>query len=231
MIIWNGLIAKAFSFYKEDQNVLIFASGVSNSQNIDSSLFLREQTLIEKSLQDNTEKLFVYFSTCSIYDDSITQSDYIQHKLKIEQIIQDYWNEFLIIRISNPIWKTDNPNTLLNYLKNNIVEDIEFDLFKNAKRNLIDVDDLFRITKYIISHSLFIREFINIANPYNFSIHKIVSCLEVVLEKKALFKEIDSWGEPRINLSKIEKVLWNINIDFGSNYIEKLLMKYYWKLK
>lgn len=67
---------------------MYFASGVSNSQNQNHSLFQRETDLLVETLRNNKEKLFIYFSTCSIYDPTLVNSEYVKHKLKIENLIE-----------------------------------------------------------------------------------------------------------------------------------------------
>ena len=68
MIIGNGLIANVFGDYKENDNYVIFASGVSDSTNMDESAFKREEQLLNEITTLYKEKIIIYFSTCSIYD-------------------------------------------------------------------------------------------------------------------------------------------------------------------
>ncbi|MBU4132588.1 MAG: hypothetical protein KKF12_17365, partial [Proteobacteria bacterium] len=67
MIIGNGQLAKIF---KEDgcffDDVVIFASGVTNSDCRDDREFNREKELLEKTLVENNAKRFVYFSSCAL---------------------------------------------------------------------------------------------------------------------------------------------------------------------
>ena len=64
MIVGNGLIANLFR-ENDSENVVFFASGVSNSLETDKSAFLREENLLRKTLEENPEKIFIYFSTVS----------------------------------------------------------------------------------------------------------------------------------------------------------------------
>ena len=41
MVIGNGLIANQFKSYNNDENILIFASGVSNSSEVNDIEFIR----------------------------------------------------------------------------------------------------------------------------------------------------------------------------------------------
>ncbi|RXM60929.1 hypothetical protein BOQ60_23605 [Chryseobacterium sp. CH1] len=84
MIIGNGILANALKFYDKD-DVIFFASGVSNSLEKEASEFEREISLLKSVVSQNPDKKFFYFSTCSIYDPTKTGSPYVIHKLKIEK--------------------------------------------------------------------------------------------------------------------------------------------------
>ncbi|MFV0217909.1 hypothetical protein OBJ92_12895 [Empedobacter falsenii] len=66
MIIGKGLIASAFE-NRDREDVVFFASGVSNSLETDVRQFLREENLIRTTIQQYPTQTFVYFSTCSMY--------------------------------------------------------------------------------------------------------------------------------------------------------------------
>ncbi|MEJ2498930.1 MAG: hypothetical protein P8Y46_06430 [Sulfurovaceae bacterium] len=50
MIIGNGMLAHEFSDYKDDNDIIIFASGVSNSGETRESEFEREKELLTKTI-------------------------------------------------------------------------------------------------------------------------------------------------------------------------------------
>jgi len=56
MIIGSGMLARDFKSYEEDEHILIFASGVSNSNETRVSEFNREQELLIDSINKNTNK-------------------------------------------------------------------------------------------------------------------------------------------------------------------------------
>ncbi|MBK8496714.1 MAG: hypothetical protein IPL50_18285 [Chitinophagaceae bacterium] len=115
MVIGNGMIAKAFESYRDEEGFIIFASGVSDSVNVNTEAFEREIKLIKNTIETHKDKLLVYFSTCSIYDDSMQDSAYVQHKIKAEKIIMEHYAPFIIFRLTNPIGKTQNTRTLVNF--------------------------------------------------------------------------------------------------------------------
>ena len=227
MIVWNGLLANTFATYRENDAACIFASGVSNSQNTDISLFQREVELLIDTLNTNKEKLFVYFSTCGMYDATLIDSEYVKHKLNIEQIIQWSGNTYIIFRISNPVWPTTNPHTILNFLANKIKHDEEFVVWSHAQRNFIDTEDLLKIASSIIDSKNCENSIINIASTKNFGVLEVVHLLEDSIGKKAIYRIEEKWGSPTIDLSRIDEVIQKTHIQFDDDYLQKLIQKYY----
>ncbi len=115
MIIGNGMMANAFEKYSNDNDIVIFASGVSNSKAKDKDAFHREESLLSKTIKENPEKTIVYFSTCSIYDDSVNKTAYVLHKKNMENLIYKLCQHFYIFRLPQVIGKTKSP-TLVNFL-------------------------------------------------------------------------------------------------------------------
>ena len=68
MVIGNGLLAKSFSNFLDDDSILIFASGVSNSSETRISEFEREYDLLNEKLSKFNSARLIYFSTLSIFD-------------------------------------------------------------------------------------------------------------------------------------------------------------------
>jgi nucleoside-diphosphate-sugar epimerase len=227
MVIGNGLVATTFAPYINNENVLIFASGVSNSKCVDDAAFEREFVLVQQSVQQHPQKIFVYFSTCSINDGEEQNSPYILHKLKIENYLYQNVKAYYVFRISNLVGKTNNPFTIVNYLYKNVNNQIVFDLWKNAYRNLIDVTDAYKIINEIVAQKLFLNEIVNVANPYNYSVQQIVASIEEHTTKKAIYKSIDKGQAYTINTDKIKPLFQKLNLSFSSNYLSLLLQKYY----
>src|SRR5690349_21738851 len=100
MIVGNGLIANLFK-NEDRENVVFFASGVSNSLDGEKSAFLRDENLLRNHLTEEPEEIFIYFSTCSIYDSSKDRSLYVNHKLKMERLVEEVAHKFVILRVSN----------------------------------------------------------------------------------------------------------------------------------
>ena len=227
MVAGNGLIAKRFREYADDDRFLIFASGVSNSKSTDQAAYEREFNLLKEYSELNPGKVFVYFSTCSINDPIENGSAYVSHKKNIEQYIQSNIGQYMIFRVSNLVGKTPNNNTIFNFIVQNIRQGVQFDLWINATRNLIDVDDFFSITDHILRNRLFLNRLINIANPINNNVQEIVAAAEKLFDKKANYQPIPKGGSFNIDISDIRTIIEQLNIKFGEGYLETLLRKYY----
>ncbi len=227
MVIGNGMVAQKFESYKKNDAYIIFASGVSNSKNTDAAAYNRELTLLKSTIEKYSDKTLVYFSTCSLYDPAETKSPYVLHKREIEKIIQQNVAHYYIFRVSNLVGKSANPNTILNFFYYHMRNRINFDLWSNSTRNLIDTGDMFQITDYILGKELYPNHVINIANPASYDVKDIISCLETVLDMKADYISIPKGSHFSIDISLILPIIRELKIPFGASYLPNLITKYY----
>ncbi|OCK50578.1 NAD-dependent epimerase [Chryseobacterium sp. CBo1] len=225
MIIGKGLIASLFT-NNDRENIVFFASGVSNSLETRAEEFLREENLIKNTIAENKEKTFVYFSTCSIYDSSKTGSDYVLHKLKMEQLIKKLCPKFLILRVSNAVGKGGNPNLLINYIIRAVHNNETINVHTKATRNLIDVDDIKNITFALID-SQKLNRVVNVAYIKNYSIIEILEIIEQFYSKKVDINLLRSGSGYDINIPDIEQYFIENNLNNKENYLKKILEKYY----
>ena len=227
MVIGNGLLANAFSEYKESKNYLFFCSGVSNSLCKEQSEFDREINLLSENIAAHPEMTFVYFSTCSVYDPSMVNSLYVKHKLRIEEIIKASCQHFHIFRLSNVVGHTKNPVTILNFLYSAVKTGSKFNLWKKSKRNLIDVEDVVLIVKEIIGRKILNNATVNIANPHSYNVTEIVSQIEQYLGKKGDYDLVEQGGAYVIDIEPIQEIIKELGINFDDSYFQRLLVKYY----
>lgn len=225
MIIGNGLIANLFKNSDIDDTVF-FASGVSNSLETDKKAFLREENLLRKTLEENKEKVFIYFSTCSIYDSSKNGSPYVNHKLRMEQIVEEFSSQFLILRVSNAVGKGGNPNLLMNYLINSIKEEKTIIVHTLATRNIIDGKDVKTIALQLVKSQNYNR-IINVAYLENFSTLEILEVLEKFLHKKSKTKFLKSGQSYLISIPEVESYFKDNGLNNKKSYLQSLLNLYY----
>ena len=227
MVIGNGMIANRFTAYKNNNGIIIFASGVSNSKDTVDENFLREFQLLKKTIKDFPEKIFVYFSTCSVEDTDLALLPYVIHKKKVEEFIKLNAAKYYLFRISNLAGTSNNPYTLLNYFIFNILKNHPLTVWKNAFRNIIGVDDMYSLIDYFLQKKGNINSTINIANPQNYSVPYIIKTIEEHLNKKAIATEVEKGDNYKIDVSVIEPLFEKLHIEFKDDYLPLLLKKYY----
>lgn len=227
MVIGNGMIAKRFSSYGHIDQWLVFASGVSHSLSVSEEEFAREKHLLHSALEKHPEKTLVYFSTCSIYDPSLQHSAYVKHKLAMEEFISSTAPQYLIFRVSNPVGKTNNLHTVLNFFVEHIRTSTFFTVWKYASRNLIDIDDMYLLCDHIMQSGLFPNRVVNVANPVNYPVTTIIAAIENHLEKKGHFSLSEQGNSPLIDTSAIQPLFGQLNLEFSEQYLQKLLRKYF----
>lgn len=231
MLIGSGLLAHAFfSTYMQREDVCIYAAGVSNSSCTDAREFAREHQRIGDALQKAMHvDAFVYFGTCSVADPHAKNTPYVQHKLAMEQIVSAHPRN-LILRLPQVAGKTPNPHTLLNYLYARISRSESFNLWSKAKRNIIDVDDVASIAQHLIADNSVRNTTLNIANVINYPMAEIVSAMECVVGKSAVYDLVEQRSEYLIDTSALLPVLEKAGVKFGNDYLEKVIRKYYEKI-
>jgi nucleoside-diphosphate-sugar epimerase len=227
MVIGNGLLARRFESYNNDDRFLIFASGVSNSKIKNPEAYLREVALLQKNIQGYPDKIIVYFSTCSIYDPDEKNSAYVKHKLNIEAIIQKSAPLYYVFRVSNVAGKSSNSNTLLNYFFYHIRNEINFDLWANACRNIIDIDDVFSVADKLLKNNPSSAKPINIASPFNYPVKDIVTAIESFLNTRSNYIEVNKGSCFEIDLSATQSIFQEKQTKTGSEYLASMLAKYF----
>ena len=100
-------------------------------------------------------------------------------------------------------------------------------LLSGAKRNLIDLDDMYKLCHYILQQSLFLQSIVNIANPNSYSILYIIKHIENHFLKEAVFTTVDKHSVPDIDTSRIQPLYPKLNTNFNDGYLVRLLKKYY----
>ena len=218
MIIGSGLIAKSCKII-DNSDVLFFASGVSNSMSNNESEFEREINLLNENL--NTEKKIIYFSSI---DEYVINEKYLEHKKKIEKIIETKTDNFIIMKIPQLIGKYGNSNNFINYLINCIKNDLEFDVFL-TERSLLDVMDLITILNNLleVNHT----GIVNINYIELMKVEKFISIIEDLVNKKAKIKNyIHMKQEIKVNDGFVNSLLEN-SIGNTLSYNSKVIDKYF----
>ena len=226
MIIGNGLLARAFAPHcAENPDLIVFASGVSNSRETRPEAFARERAMLEAALEQ--DKMLVYFSSCSIADRDLADAPYVPHKQAQEKLITERARRMAIFRLPQVVGRTDNPHTLTNYLYHTIASGDVFHVWTRARRHLIDVDDVARIAERLIERGDADNRVTNIACPFPVSVLDLVRTFEQVMDKRALYDLIDSGGSYEIDVALAMQAAAEAGVVMDENYIHQLIRKYY----
>lgn len=230
MLIGSGLLAKAFANqFSQRGDVCIYAAGVSNSSCTDVQEFERERQLLSATLAKAKHVgVFVYFGTCSVGDPEAQNTPYVQHKLAMERLVVAH-PRYLILRLPQVAGRTPNPHTLLNFLYAHISRGEAFNLWRQAKRNIIDIDDVVAIASQFIADNSVRNVTLNIANPISYLMIDIVGAMERAVGKRAIYYAVERGSEYTLDTSAILPVLKRAGVEFGSEYLDRVMMKYYGK--
>jgi nucleoside-diphosphate-sugar epimerase len=230
MIIGNGLLAQAFApHYAERDDVVVFASGVSNSRETAPAAFARERHLLEQALERARarEQLLVYFSSCSIADPELTTAPYVLHKHAQEKLIAEHAPRMAIFRLPQVVGRTPNQHTLTNYLHQTIGSGQRFQVWARARRNLIDVDHVAQIGRRLLERGDTINRAVNIACPYSVAVPDLVGVFETVMDRQAHYDLIDSGGSYHIDVDPAMSAAAEADVVMDQNYVIQLIRKYY----
>lgn len=223
MIIGNGQLAKAFTPY-DKKDFIIFASGVSNSSCLQKNEFEREETLLIKTLSENKEKKFVYFSSCALSANDYKKNAYYIHKKNMEEIITNHSGNYYIFRLPQLFGKLKHHETLINYIYEAVLKEKKLTIYNEAYRYVIEIED---VRKFVIS---FIKNhesncILDIANPYRYQVIEIVKAFELLLGKQASYDIESKHDGYFLELSELELYIrkYNIDINFDENYLFRKL--------
>ena len=186
MIIGSGLIAKVFKDAKLPENVLIHASGVSDSSCVDEAEFARDKKLLQLSL--STKKRVVYFSSqgCAA---ATPINYYYEHKKNLEEIILSASGDNIVLRVPQIASRRGNPKNLFNFFYNALLSEPVINCYNGAERNLIKDVDLIPVFDYVLSNNL--AGLISFCAPFNYTPVEIVEQMALGLGIHANIQIVD----------------------------------------
>jgi nucleoside-diphosphate-sugar epimerase len=228
MIIGSGLLAQSFAArYKQHDDFCVYAAGVSNSTCNDEREFERERSRLVAALDvAGGVSAFAYFGTCSVGDIEVRHTAYVQHKLAMERLVEQHPG-YVIMRLPQVAGHTPNPHTLLNFLHSRISRSEVFSVWRNAYRNIIDVDDVAVLGGKLLQDEGMRRITLNIANPTSYSMLEIVHAMEQVVGKRALYDVLERGHRYDIDVSRMLQLAVGSEVDLTGDHLNRTLRKYY----
>jgi glycosyltransferase involved in cell wall biosynthesis len=227
MVIGNGVIANRFIDYSLQSKYLIFAGGVNDSAIKDENIIQDEEAAVSAALSEHPNAIFVYFSSCSIVDPEVSHTPYVQHKVRMEKLIQDSAINFYIFRLPQVLGLSDAKSSLVTYLVDAISNQKPFELWKHAQKNLIDIDDVHAIIGDVLSGGLCLNQIINIASTHQTPVLQLVRDIEGFIGIPANCMLVSKGSSYDIDISEIKIILAKLKIGFGDDYVRAALNKYF----
>lgn len=228
MLFGNGLLAQSFApSFRGSEDLVVFASGVSDSQCSIESEYSREAELLQDALRVHADaKLFLYFSTCSIFDPDARESRYVRHKLQMEKLVAQL-GAHLVFRLPIVVGPTGNARSLVRFLAERIIAGQPVDVWKNAGRYLIDVEDVVAIGLDLINREGIRNECVNIAGPRCTPVPELVETIGRVVGKRPECRYIERGSTYSLDTRRISASVTSLDIRFDRDYVERTLQKYY----
>ncbi len=230
-IVGKGFIGKNFNKIKKElkkTNYIIYAAGISHSKTKSKKELNRELNSFISFSKKNYFKKIIYISTADVTNNIVNKSLYVKNKIKIETLIKKKFKNYIILRLPQIIGKNRNMNTLINFFYFNIKKNKPLILIKNFKRNVLDIDDVLKVTKIIVKNKKLKNKIVTLSNKFSVQPIDIVRIFEKKMSKLVNYK-----------FKKIRKQIWSLNheknahyfkranIRFNRNYLSKAIDKYY----
>lgn len=219
MIVGSGQLAHTFESC-DDDGVVYFASGVANSNCTEMEQFEREKNLLIKTLEQNKDKIFVYFSSCALSAIEYPKNAYYMHKQAMEELIKVNSAQYYIFRIPQLFGRLKHHRTLINFLYESILNGEQFIAYKDAYRYVIEIADVRVLVQAYLLYSD-ANAIVDLANPYRYKVLDIINILEIILDKKANYEVLDKEDSYVLDLNNLICFVkeHNVPVNFSEDYL------------
>jgi len=206
--------------------VLIYAAGVSNSDETDLSAFERERQRLIAARNRYSDRFLVYFGTCSADDPERRETPYVVHKLEMERLLEHHGSPWMVVRLPLAIGPGRSSQTLAPFLHERISRGERFQVWQHATRYPIDVHDVARITERLIRDRANWNRRINVALRA-YSVLEFVRAMESILGKSAVYDVVPRGGHYEIRCPEVEALAEELALDADDGYLDRVLRKYF----
>jgi nucleoside-diphosphate-sugar epimerase len=226
VVVGHGMLAKAFSEFSEDDRVLIYAAGVSNSLETDPSAFAREKSRLLAAREENPDKLLVYFGTCSVEDPDRRETPYAAHKLEMEAILEGFAAPWMVLRLPLAIGPGRHGRTLAPFLYERISRGERFEVWEHATRYPLDVEDALRVARLFVDERKLWNRRINVALRA-FPVLEFVQVMQNIVGKPAVYDLVPRGRHYAIDCPEVDAAERELALDRSERYLDRVLRKYY----
>jgi len=228
IVVGSGMMARYFSASSFQRKVLIFASGVSNSKEVETREFQRERDLLEKVVERNQGLEIIYFSSTNILSPNF--SAYFEHKISMEELLCALTERYYIFRLPQVVGVVMN-NTLISYLARSCMECTCVDIHEYAVRNLIDVEDVIRIVTFLVNERIGAGSAQILASGSNVKVTDLVEEVCEILGVPCVINSIPKGDDQTVSIDYLRENLDDTDPVLHSDYWRCVLQKYVPQLK
>ena len=227
IVVGNGMIGEACrKFHAEDFNAVFFASGVADSSCTEPGQFMRERLLLEHHLKEFRNLPLVYFSSASIYDQSLNQnSAYVAHKLQMERLVSTR-PPYAICRVTQVVGNSRSKKTIVSSFYEAIVNRQRIRIQRSARRNFIDVDDMVRLVLEALRSGECLNRIIDVGSLRYDSPMRLLEILGACVGLEPVFEVVDGGGSYEVNPSIAARFSGALGIQFDEDYLPTVISKY-----
>ena len=219
MIVGRGIVATSMQGSMTDAT--IFASGVSNSACTDPLDFLREKELI---LSQRRDRKFVYFSTCSLSDNS-AMNEYLRHKLHMERIISENFDDWNVLRLPTVVGLGGNSTNFFNHISKRLREGSTVTAHMPLLRHLLDADHILPLVSSVIDKTN--NEVVNVCVDNPESVLEIILSMKKEIGSESEIVTVDVNANRRVDNCRIKEILGHRFEDIDrADYNRRLIKKY-----
>lgn len=222
-VIGNGLVAKSLKDTEFSKDILIFASGVSNSKEYRSEEFAREKTLFKRVAYDHPGSSIVYFSSTSVSLGG--GSRYLAHKLEMEEVVKREAKNFFIFRLPQVVGPVDNL-TLVSFLTKRCLEGDSIDLYGSAVRNLLGVDELAKIVNILVEKEVGLNSAQIVASGSNVSVVDVALEVKSILSSPSELNVLPGGDDQTVSIDLLRQYLDEEEPIFQPDYWKNVLNKF-----
>jgi nucleoside-diphosphate-sugar epimerase len=226
VVIGNGMMAQAFRAFGSRRDVVVFASGVSDSTETSAAAFAREAELLRQTRAAYPEALLVYFGTCSVEDADRRETPYVRHKLAMESLVAAAGHAWIVFRLPLALGPIHRSPTLANFLHGKIARGESFEIWGRSTRYPIDVEDVVRIVSRLIADRSMWRHKINVALR-SFHVIDFVRILERITGRSAVYQMVEKGAHYELRCPEVAALAEAMGLDRSEAYLERVLRKYF----
>ena len=145
----------------------------------------------------------------------------------MESVVQSSVEKYYIFRLPQVVGHSANNYSLINWFANSISNGDKINAWGGAYKNLIGIEEVFKLSSYFIDNKTFENNIINIVNSRYYSIKEIINTLEKIINKRALIEYIDYGFRPNYSQEILKNVTNKTKVVFDNQYLWKIMSLIY----